>query len=53
VKKESDPPICGVHEVSVVQRQIPIDPDVPFLGVIPCYVCPVGHQVLADPERSK
>lgn len=48
-KKDSGPPICDVHHVALVAEMVAIDHIVPHLGQIPCFVCPVSHQVLADP----
>jgi hypothetical protein len=48
-KKDTGPPICGVHHVLLVAETVAIDHIVPHLGQIPCFVCPVSHQVLADP----
>jgi hypothetical protein len=48
LKKDSNPPLCGVHNLPVTRESIPIDPDVPDLGRITCFVCPVSRKVLSD-----
>ena len=47
-KKDSNPPVCGVHQVAVVQRQIPIDAFAPGLGRVTCSICPVSRSVVRE-----
>ena len=47
-KKNSDPPVCGLHNVALVQNRISIDSNAPGLGHITCYICPVSHAVVLD-----
>lgn len=47
-KLNSNPPVCGVHNVALVQRDLPIDWNAPRLGELTAYVCPVSGQVVAD-----
>ena len=47
-QKDSDPPICGVHHVHIVQRQIPIDQFAPGLGRVICSLCPVSDSVVQE-----
>jgi hypothetical protein len=50
-KNRSNPPVCGVHNVPLVQNKISIDPNVPGLGHINCFRCPVSHAVVPDAEE--
>jgi CheY-like chemotaxis protein len=45
-KRDSDQPVCGVHNVRLVQDQVPIDANAPWLGLISCSFCPVGRIVV-------
>jgi CheY-like chemotaxis protein len=47
----SDPPVCAVHKVRVVQKQIPIDPNAPALGRVTCNLCPVSQMVIQKAGR--
>ena len=47
-RKDSNPPICGVHKVAVVQRQVSIDPFSPGLGRVTCSMCPVSRSVVRE-----
>jgi hypothetical protein len=51
-KKESNPPACGLHNVTLEHRVIAIDENVPLLGRVICFVCPVSGSVLGDAEVS-
>jgi hypothetical protein len=42
------PPICGVHNVALAHDTVPIDANIPHLGQITCYVCPVSHKVVEE-----
>jgi hypothetical protein len=52
-KNISNPLICGVHNVAVVQRQILIDSNAPELGRITCYMCPVSRAVVREVKGFK
>ena len=41
------PPMCGVHNVALVEDRLPIDPYAPHLGHITGYVCPVSGRLVA------
>jgi hypothetical protein len=47
-KKDSNPPVCGVHLVLLVPVTVAIDTNAPHLGAVLCIVCPVSRQVLPD-----
>jgi hypothetical protein len=51
-KRNSDPPVCGVHHVELMQKRIPIDPNAPELGRILCNLCPVSQAIVLDHDRS-
>jgi len=50
-KKDSYPPVCGVHKVVVVQKQIAIDANAPSLGRVTCLICPVSRVVVREMAR--
>lgn len=47
-KKNSSPPTCGIHDVGLIRRKLPIDRYAPGLGSISCYICPVSGEVVPD-----
>jgi len=44
----SYPPVCEVHKVAVVQRQVSIDQFAPNLGRVTCSLCPVSRAVVRE-----
>jgi len=50
-KKESNPPVCGVHHVPLVQSHVSIDMNSPGLGQITCLRCPVSRSVALDAQH--
>ena len=46
--KGSDPPVCGVHKVRLIEIRVPIDSNAPQLGVISCLKCPVRDVIVLD-----
>ena len=52
-KKDSKPPVCGVHDVPLVQRSSSDDPQTLFLGNFNFLVCPVSGRVVSDMEGPK
>jgi hypothetical protein len=52
-KKDSNPPVCGVHSAVLVQKQISIDSNAPGLGHITCYICPVSQAVVQEVDSSR
>jgi hypothetical protein len=46
--ENSDPPVCGVHHVPLIRKNVPIDPYAPHLGHITGLICPVTGQVVQD-----
>ena len=48
VKKQSNPPWCGVHSVALQKITLPVDEYAPYLGLVTCYVCPVSHSVVTE-----
>jgi hypothetical protein len=52
-KKDSKPPVCGVHNVPLVQRRTSEDSGTSGLGTFTFLVCPVSGAVVRDtPTRS-
>ena len=51
-KPDSNQPLCGVHNVVLVQNQIPIDANAPALGRITCFVCAVSRTVVQERKES-
>jgi hypothetical protein len=49
-EKNSQPPICGIHNLALIESQLPIDPNAPHLGCITGYLCPVSGQVASDAD---
>ena len=47
-KKGSDPPVCGVHDVRLIETTVPIDSNAPHLGEITCLKCPVGDVIVLN-----
>ena len=45
---DSNPPVCGVHKVTVIEKQIPIDALAPELGSVVCNLCPVSQAVVRE-----
>ena|ERR1035438_6331994 len=50
VKKDSNPPICGVHHVLLVQKQVPDELIAAGHTSYSFFVCPVSGTVLNDVE---
>ncbi len=51
-KRDSDRPVCGVHNVSLIQNRIAIDSNAPGLGIVTCYMCAVSHTVVQEGKRA-
>jgi hypothetical protein len=51
-KKGSNQLVCGIHNVALVENQIPIDSNAPQLGRITCFVCEVSRAVVEEEKRS-
>jgi hypothetical protein len=51
-KRDSDRPVCGAHNVPLVQDLVPIDANAPWLGRIACSFCPVSRVVVDKKGRS-
>jgi hypothetical protein len=47
-KPNSHPPVCGIHNVALLERGFAIDSNAPYLGRVTVYVCPVSRKVVAD-----
>lgn len=51
-KRDLDRPVCGVHNVPLVQDVIPIDANAPGLGRIACSICPITRVVVEKKRES-
>jgi hypothetical protein len=51
-KKGSIPPVCGVHNVPLVQSHVSIDRNSPGLGEVTCLRCPVSRFVALDAQDA-
>ncbi len=47
-KLDTNQPLCGIHNVVLVQNQIPIDAFAPQLGRITCFVCAVSQNIVQE-----
>jgi hypothetical protein len=47
-KKGSNPPVCGVHQVPLTQKESSDDSDTSRFGNFTYLACPVSGQVLND-----
>ena len=52
-KKDSNPPVCGVHNVTVAQQKVAIDENAPALGQVICFRCPVSQSIVREEERMR
>jgi hypothetical protein len=51
-KKDSNQPVCGVHNVALVQNRIAIDSNAPGLGRIACLICAVSRTVVQEGKMT-
>jgi hypothetical protein len=42
------PPVCGVHNAVLVEKQVSIDQNQPSLGLVTCLICPVSKAVVLE-----
>jgi hypothetical protein len=49
-KERHESPLCGVHDVPLVQEKISIELTISNSFPITCCVCPVSKKVVSDPE---
>jgi hypothetical protein len=52
IKKNSNPPACGVHDVRLKQHQSSEDFSTLKFGDFPFLMCPVSGQVIDEPKKS-
>jgi hypothetical protein len=52
IKKGSNPLVCEVHNILLVESTVPIDPNAPHLGAITCLRCPVTRAVADLPATQ-
>jgi len=51
--KNSNPPVCGVHNVPLIEHQTSGNPLVSMLGDFAYFVCPVSGYVVRDSAPQK
>jgi hypothetical protein len=51
-KLGSNQPVCGIHNVALVENQIPIDALAPQLGRITCLVCAVSRNIVQERKET-
>jgi hypothetical protein len=51
-KKGSSPPVCGVHDVPLVEHQTSREAITGGVGNFTFFVCPVTGQVVSDPAKT-
>jgi len=47
-KKDSDPPVCGIHNVPLIEHQTSEDSVLSRFGDFAFFVCPVSGYVVPD-----
>jgi hypothetical protein len=47
-KEDSNPPICGVHNVQLIQKQAHEDLSISGLGIFTFLVCPKSGEVVRE-----
>jgi len=52
-KKDSEPPVCGVHNVLLIKSQSSEDSVISKFGDFVFYVCPVSGYVVSDTPPQK
>jgi hypothetical protein len=52
-EKDSNPPICGLHKVRLVEGNTPIDPLAPYLGRVASLMCPISKLVVRDSNENE
>jgi len=50
--RDSNPPVCGVHNLPLVKFQVAIDMNAPELGMVDCFICSVSHTVAREVKKS-
>jgi hypothetical protein len=48
IEEGSSPPVCGVHDVALVQSIVSINANAPHLGSINCLKCLISQTVISD-----
>jgi len=52
-QKDSNPPVCGVHKVRLVERQLPSEMATEGYQAFRFFVCPVSATVLSDKATGR
>jgi hypothetical protein len=53
IKKDSSPPVCGVHNVRLIRKQLPVELIASGYKGFTFLVCPVSGAVLDDEATHK
>jgi hypothetical protein len=53
IKKDSSPPVCGVHNVRLIRKQLPVELIASGYKGFTFLVCPVSGAVLNDEATHK
>jgi len=51
-KKESNPPVCGVHNAILVAKMVSIDANLAGLGLVSCMICPTSLTVVRETRKT-
>jgi hypothetical protein len=52
-KEDSEPPVCGVHDVPLIKRQLPEEMIAVGYKFLTFLACPVSGAVLNDDKKRK
>jgi hypothetical protein len=52
-KENSNRPLCGVHNVPLVQHHSSEDSRTAFFGTFTFYECPVSREIVSDPPTGE
>jgi hypothetical protein len=54
IREDSNPAVCGVHNVMIVSEMVPIDVNnARRLGKVLCQLCPVSRVVVDDAPKKR
>jgi hypothetical protein len=53
IKEDSDPPVCGLHHVRLMHRELPEGTIAPGYQAFSHLACPVSGEAFDDPAKRK
>jgi hypothetical protein len=53
MKKDSNPPVCGVHNKTLQRIKVSIDSQAAWLGNVTCDLCPASRAVVREPKQPQ